>query len=167
MALDRGTLTKIDRRIFDELGQVSATQALKIPLSDAAWSTWRRYCQAIGLTMGEAAAGLIIHELRNVIVEHTDGDDAVFAARREEEFAARESRLVTRERELVATEERALEWMKRLGAWERELQARERGRDSGSRQVAQSVPAGRKIGRNESCPCGSGLKYKRCHGRWS
>lgn len=24
---------------------------------------------------------------------------------------------------------------------------------------------GRKIGRNEKCPCGSGSKYKRCHGR--
>ena len=23
----------------------------------------------------------------------------------------------------------------------------------------------RKIGRNEKCPCGSGRKYKRCHGR--
>ncbi|MFP3883808.1 MAG: SEC-C metal-binding domain-containing protein [Actinomycetota bacterium] len=21
------------------------------------------------------------------------------------------------------------------------------------------------VGRNEACPCGSGLKYKRCHGR--
>jgi hypothetical protein len=26
--------------------------------------------------------------------------------------------------------------------------------------------AGRKIGRNTPCPCGSGLKYKRCHGRY-
>ena len=24
---------------------------------------------------------------------------------------------------------------------------------------------GRKIGRNEKCPCGSNKKYKRCHGR--
>lgn len=24
----------------------------------------------------------------------------------------------------------------------------------------------RKIGRNEKCPCGSGYKFKRCHGRW-
>jgi preprotein translocase subunit SecA len=24
---------------------------------------------------------------------------------------------------------------------------------------------GRKIGRNEPCPCGSGKKYKQCHGR--
>jgi preprotein translocase subunit SecA len=25
-------------------------------------------------------------------------------------------------------------------------------------------PQGRKVGRNEPCPCGSGKKYKRCHG---
>jgi preprotein translocase subunit SecA len=25
-------------------------------------------------------------------------------------------------------------------------------------------PAGRKVGRNDPCPCGSGKKYKRCHG---
>jgi preprotein translocase subunit SecA len=29
------------------------------------------------------------------------------------------------------------------------------------------VRAGRKIGRNEPCPCGSGKKYKHCHGRLS
>ena len=27
------------------------------------------------------------------------------------------------------------------------------------------VRTGRKVGRNEPCPCGSGLKYKHCHGR--
>lgn len=26
------------------------------------------------------------------------------------------------------------------------------------------VAQGRKIGRNETCPCGSGRKYKKCHG---
>ena len=25
----------------------------------------------------------------------------------------------------------------------------------------------RKVGRNEPCPCGSGKKFKRCHGHWS
>jgi preprotein translocase subunit SecA len=29
------------------------------------------------------------------------------------------------------------------------------------------VRDGRKIGRNEPCPCGSGKKYKQCHGRLS
>ncbi|MGH8281238.1 MAG: SEC-C metal-binding domain-containing protein, partial [Gammaproteobacteria bacterium] len=40
-------------------------------------------------------------------------------------------------------------------------------------QVPQPAPVttfvreGRKVGRNEPCPCGSGLKYKQCHGRLS
>ncbi|MEE9571401.1 MAG: preprotein translocase subunit SecA, partial [Gammaproteobacteria bacterium] len=32
-------------------------------------------------------------------------------------------------------------------------------------QKAPFVRQGRKIGRNEPCPCGSGKKYKQCHGR--
>jgi preprotein translocase subunit SecA len=30
--------------------------------------------------------------------------------------------------------------------------------------LAQAVP---KVGRNDPCPCGSGKKYKHCHGRLS
>ena len=32
-------------------------------------------------------------------------------------------------------------------------------------QEAPFVREGRKVGRNEPCPCGSGKKYKQCHGR--
>jgi preprotein translocase subunit SecA len=48
--------------------------------------------------------------------------------------------------------------------------------ESGHQAQDQSQPAapvttfvreGRKVGRNEPCPCGSGLKYKQCHGRLS
>jgi len=42
------------------------------------------------------------------------------------------------------------------------LQAAAVNRDGGS---AQPVKAGRKLGRNDPCPCGSGKKYKFCHGR--
>jgi preprotein translocase subunit SecA len=34
--------------------------------------------------------------------------------------------------------------------------------------VARTEPAKRgvdKVGRNDPCPCGSGKKYKRCHGK--
>jgi preprotein translocase subunit SecA len=27
------------------------------------------------------------------------------------------------------------------------------------------VHSGQKVGRNDPCPCGSGLKYKKCHGK--
>ena len=40
-------------------------------------------------------------------------------------------------------------------------------RESAQEPVAPFVREGRKIGRNEPCPCGSGLKYKRCHGKLS
>jgi len=37
------------------------------------------------------------------------------------------------------------------------------GRD-GRNQVQQPVRVDKKVGRNEPCPCGSGKKYKNCHG---
>lgn len=164
MALDRGTLAKIDRKVFAELEHSGGTQAVKVPLSDAAWSTWRRYCQAIGVTMGEAVAGLIVHELRSVVDETTDANGPLFAARREEELALRESQLGAREGELAESEDRLREWTERLGTWERQLRARERQLNVASKQAAKTQVAGRKVGRSERCPCGSGRKYKQCHG---
>jgi preprotein translocase subunit SecA len=40
------------------------------------------------------------------------------------------------------------------------------GQPQGAAQpVEQFVREGRKVGRNEPCPCGSGKKYKHCHGK--
>ncbi|PIR95103.1 hypothetical protein COT95_00525, partial [Candidatus Falkowbacteria bacterium CG10_big_fil_rev_8_21_14_0_10_37_6] len=37
--------------------------------------------------------------------------------------------------------------------------------DNISQRVAQKIlNGGNKIGRNDPCPCGSGKKYKKCHG---
>jgi len=48
------------------------------------------------------------------------------------------------------------------------LQSYARAYDSGRRSGAskpQSVPGKIRVGRNDACPCGSGLKYKKCCGR--
>jgi preprotein translocase subunit SecA len=46
------------------------------------------------------------------------------------------------------------------------------GSDNGNGDTAVAVAvappfvrAGEKVGRNDPCPCGSGKKYKHCHGR--
>jgi len=39
------------------------------------------------------------------------------------------------------------------------------GAGDAAAQPAQPVHAGQKVGRNDPCPCGSGLKYKKCHGK--
>lgn len=153
VTLDRGTLAKIDRRVFAELAHATGSQAVKVPVSDAVWSTWRRYCDAIGLSMGEGVAALIAHELETVVSQDTRDVFAGQAARQAAEMA---SQLDARKRQLDASDQRMREKEAHLRAWERRLQAQR-----------ISVPPARtvtKVGRNERCPCGSGLKYKRCHG---
>jgi len=39
--------------------------------------------------------------------------------------------------------------------------------EAGEPKAAQPVQAGPKVGRNDPCPCGSGKKYKHCHGKLS
>ena len=147
MALDRGSLAKIDRRVFAELGHTLATQTVKVPLSDAMWSTWRRYCGAIGLTMGEGIAGLVDQELGALVSE--DGPPgAVFAPELQRRLVARSEALDIRERRLDEREQS-------LRASERLLRARTRPLE---------LPTKSSVGRNDPCPCGSGYKYKRCHG---
>jgi hypothetical protein len=155
MALDRGTLTRIDRRVFAELTHEAGVQAVKVPVSDAVWSTWRRYCEAIGLSMGEGVAGLIAHELETVV---GGGGDAsgVFAEQVARQAAKRASELDARERELGARADRLRKKEVHLAAWEHGIHT--------ERMSGAPIRAVTKVGRNERCPCGSGLKYKHCHG---
>ena len=46
-----------------------------------------------------------------------------------------------------------------------ESDANKFGHATQQRQVTQPVKVEKKVGRNEPCPCGSGKKYKHCHGR--
>jgi preprotein translocase subunit SecA len=39
------------------------------------------------------------------------------------------------------------------------------GAGDAAAQSVQPVHAEKKAGRNDPCPCGSGLKYKKCHGK--
>ncbi len=155
MALDRGTLTKIDRRVFAELNHTNGVQAVKVPVSDALWSTWRRYCEAIGLSMGGGVAGLISHELETMV--GSDGTDVVVFAEQVDRLAKeRTSCLDARQRDLDTRTEVLRRKEEHLRAWEHRLQTQ---KAAGGRVQGRA-----KVGRNDRCPCNSGLKYKHCHG---
>ncbi|MDR1679346.1 MAG: preprotein translocase subunit SecA [Prevotellaceae bacterium] len=49
-------------------------------------------------------------------------------------------------------------------SFERHNPADPRGRDTREQQVTQPIRVEKKVGRNDPCPCGSGKKYKNCHG---
>jgi hypothetical protein len=155
MALDRGSLSRIDRRVFAELAHTGGVQAVKVPVSDAVWSVWRRYCEAVGLSMGEGAAGLIAHELETVVGGEGDAS-GVFAEQVARLAGERASRLDAREWELGARAEQLRDKEVHLAAWEHRIRTQ--------RMPGAPVSPVTKVGRNERCPCGSGLKYKHFHG---
>ena len=73
--LDHGRLARIDQRVLAELDHGDGVQMVKVPVSEAVWSTWRRYCEAMGLSMGAGVARLIVGELETVV----DGDGTTAA----------------------------------------------------------------------------------------
>lgn len=150
MALDRGILARIDRRVLAELDHGKGTQLVKVPVSDAVWSAWRRYCDVVGVPMGAAIGLLIEHELSTI--DDPDLDQTVaLLDRLRAGLEGREQTVGQREVE-VEIERR------RLRALESQLE----GRAAWPR--SSTMPGSARPGRNDPCPCGSGRKYKVCHG---
>ncbi len=56
------------------------------------------------------------------------------------------------------------EYTRKAERQNRQRVARVQGAGQGQAPVVKQVVRGKKIGRNDPCPCGSGRKYKRCHG---
>jgi len=164
MDLDRGTLARIDRKLLAGLCDDEAFRTLRVPATAAKWSTWKRYCDAAGVSMGRAVAMLMDRELLSVFGEHTAGEWPVLAQQAVEELENRKARIVARERIVDTDEARMRERDERLRRWEHELEAREQQAKFASKLTSRHSTEHARIGRNERCPCGSGLKYKRCHG---
>src|SRR3990172_1937072 len=146
MTLNRQTLAKIDKKILSQLDHDEGVQLVKVPVSEAVWSTWRRYCEAVGIPMGRALAVLLHQELASFVDEDLDRT-ATLLGEREAQVAAGEAALVVREREM-ATREKA------LAIQEQRLAAQTKA------SAAPLIAPGPKLGRNELCWCGSRKKFK-------
>ncbi len=155
MSLDRTTLAKVDRRILAELDHTESTQLVKVPVSDAVWSTWRRYCDVAGVTMGRGLAMLLASELAAV----ADVDLGTVAARleqREAEVTRRESNVASREAEIDDRE-------RKVDRREREVAVKQDRLVTELEELVELGWSPPKRGRNEPCWCGSGKKFKFCH----
>ena len=150
MTVDRRLLANVDRRLLSGMDHGEGVQLVKVPVSDAVWSTWRRYCDAVGVSMGRGLAVLLQHELASIVDEDLGGL-ADKLAQREADIAFRESELADVEKELGRRETQVAVRERRLAEAERRAQAR---------PASQPRP---KLGRNEPCWCGSRRKYKHCH----
>ena len=164
MDVERGVLARIDRKLLAGLGQEETYRMVRIPVTASKWSTWKRYCDSGGTSMGRAIVALIDRELISVFGDQTGDRPSVFAEQAEEELASRQTDNTRREQAVVAAEDRLRRWSERLHSREDELEARELRIETRSKLYAGPVDALVKVGRNDRCPCGSGLKHKRCDG---
>jgi uncharacterized protein YchJ len=172
MTLSRQVLRKIDDSLRAEFDQEKGEWMAKVPISGATKVVWQRYCQAVGVGMGEGVALLMLHELASVAGEDAETLADRRSARDEElkervqELKDRERELNQRDRALVLREADLEDRAKDLAARERNVAVVERNL---AQQLRMSAPdqipgrASRKIGRNEQCWCKSGKKYKNCH----
>jgi len=165
MDLDRGKLARIDRKLLAGLGQDETFQMVRVPVTAAKWATWKRYCDTAGISMGRAVAALIDHELVGVFGEFDDDNQPVFASDAQEQMAVRAEQIGARERQLAEAGVRLKKQAERLRLWEDELRTLEQQIEMLSKLAARPTTADPRVGRNERCPCGSGFKYKQCHGR--
>ncbi len=82
------------------------------------------------------------------------------------QFLARVEVRTQAEVDEMERQQREAQQKQQLNMQHREVSAIEEGGVSVGQEGAQPyVREGDKIGRNEPCPCGSGRKYKQCHGR--
>lgn len=165
MTLDKRTLSSIDRKIGIELDNNERSRMVRVPVDDRRWSVWNRYCQVAGLSMGRGIAVLIEQELaavatgtRNVIAR------GPISAEAEENLAAQRAAVAAVEERLAAEARRLQQWERQL-AYRRDELRRLELRLRSPAPPQPSTSQSRDIGRNDPCPCGSGVKNKRCHGR--
>jgi hypothetical protein len=99
MNLDRGRLARIDHRVLSRHGDEESHRMVRLPVCEAIWSTWKRYCDAAGISMGRAIVALISHELGTVVGE-TGVEAPLFEQRAVEQLAERQADLAVRKRML-------------------------------------------------------------------
>lgn len=143
MDLDRGAVASIDRKLLAGLGHGETLRTLRVPATAAKRATWKRYCDAAGVSMGRAVATLMDRELLAVFSEHTAATLPVFAQQAIDELERRETKIEAREHEVDVNEGRLREMSQRLRRWENELEAREQRSDLASTMASRRLPGGR------------------------
>lgn len=145
MDIARGALAKMDRQLLADMEHDQTSRMVRVPVSDAMWANRRRYCAALGVSMGRGITVLIANEL--LVAAATEDQTGAFLDEVESRLLSRSEELDRRERRLD----------------QREQDLRRAGEILRARTMPYRAPSA-EPGRNDPCPCGSGFKYKRYHG---
>jgi hypothetical protein len=95
--VDRGALAGIDQKLLAGLGNDEAFRTLRVPATGPKWSTWKRCCDAAGVSTGGAVTLPIDREIIGVIGDATSNESPVFAQQATDDLVIREAKIVARE----------------------------------------------------------------------
>jgi hypothetical protein len=163
MTLDKRTLSSLDRKMSAELDSQARFRMVRVPIDNRRWAIWNRYCRAAGVSMGRGIAGLIEEELASVVTGTSEEIASPLVMEAEKNLATQQAALAAVEERLTSEATRLQQWERQLEYRRDELHRRELRLRSPAPLQPPAVPSAR-VGRNDPCPCGSGAKYKRCHG---
>lgn len=150
MDLDRATLAKLDRRKLAGLNREERFQMVRVPVTPATWSTWKRYCGIAGISIGRAISAFVDRELASVLGESNSESGSWFEDQAQQRLREREATLTKRADELAKSEDRMQRWSEHLRDREREVEAREWRLEPAKKLTGQPIRAKEaKIGRNE------------------
>ena len=110
MDLERGVLARIDRKLLAGLGQDEAYRMVRVPVTASKWSTWRRYCESAGVSMGRAIVALIDREVVSVFDDHTGDYLPVLAEQADEELTRRQEQVARREEDVSLASDSLMVW---------------------------------------------------------
>ena len=165
MTLDKRTLSSIDRKIGAELDSQERFRMVRVPIDDRGGRSGTGTARQLASRWDEVSPSLIEQELA-AVATGTSKEVARDAIPVEAERTLRPNRP-------PSPKSKSASLLKRDDSrqWERQLEYRRdelRRLELRLRSPApppQSTSPRRNVGRNDPCPCGSGVKYKRCHGR--
>jgi len=155
MRVTGAKLAAADRRLLSSMDGQERWQQVKVPISPALWDVWGRYCEVAGISMGRGIAALIELEVGAISGGLEELEE------RGRLLDARAAELDEREREI---DRRTRPAAPRPSKAELEAMATALEPPSLSVPVATTGQSMVAVGRNDRCPCGSGQKFKRCHG---
>lgn len=106
MDLDRGTLARIDRKLLARLDQHETFQMVRVPATAAKWPTWKRSCDAVGISLGRAILALIDHQTMATLVSAARTMIRPSLVKPRKGSADREAQVAARDGSLMAAMER-------------------------------------------------------------
>ncbi len=162
----RELLTDLTRRRYDErkaeLGEALLTDLCRYVFLRTIDSKWRDHLYA--LDMLREGISLRAYGQKDPLVEYKQESFRMF-----DEMMAdlrREALAVTfRAQVQTANERRRPVARPAVHAYKPAVQSEGAGEEKQAAPVTQARRDVAKVGRNDPCPCGSGKKYKKCHGR--